>query len=348
MQVQQTRADSGQPVTRRDVPRDGAAGRLRRLHLTASSRSSCMPILSLIYHGDVSGSSSTRSSAARRRSSRCWRSSRTRRSSARSAPSLGAPIQLMPGHDDAWRGPFNLGALVPMLDEGSLSGATSSAASASSRSGASIVTAIGLARALPPEDARNIAIALFVVYCLIVAASSSRSLGRCRQVDNGMSRKKKIFIGLAHRRRARRRSAYANLGLKRDDRRRRSPSRRSSSTISRRSSRRAARSSRRSRSTSAPRRWARSSTSRSNEGDVVTQGPAAARRSTRATSRPRCRTARPAWRRRKSQLDQTQGADRELEGRAAARPRTRCGGRSEMCKAGLLPREHATSAPRTT
>jgi hypothetical protein len=77
---------------------------------------------------------------------------------------IGAPIQLMQGKMTAG-GPFNLGALVPMLDENSTLATLLGATSVFAIWGL-IVTAIGLA-VLYRRKALNISIGLIVTYTLI-------------------------------------------------------------------------------------------------------------------------------------------------------------------------------------
>ena len=79
---------------------------------------------------------------------------------------IGAPIQMMQG-TITMGGPFNLGALVPFLDEASPIRATLGSISVFTLWGI-IVTAIGLG-VLYHRKTRNIAIALLVVYVLITA-----------------------------------------------------------------------------------------------------------------------------------------------------------------------------------
>ena len=127
----------------RAVPGDASSAPVRRLLRRSSACSSSLPIVRCSSRRST-GRSSTRSSAARRRSSRCWPSSPIPRSSRRSARVVGAPIHVCAGRR-CMGGPFNLGALVPMLERAASLASCSRQSSASSRSGASIVTAIGLA-----------------------------------------------------------------------------------------------------------------------------------------------------------------------------------------------------------
>lgn len=80
---------------------------------------------------------------------------------------LGAPIMLMQG-TMSMSGPFNLGALVPMLDETSLFARVLGATSVFTLWGI-VVTAIGFATLYRRKTA-NIAIALLVAYLVLVTA----------------------------------------------------------------------------------------------------------------------------------------------------------------------------------
>ena len=83
---------------------------------------------------------------------------------------LGLPIQLMRGQV-SFTGPFNLGALAPMLEEGSKM-ATVLGAIDVFRIWAAIVTGIGLG-VLYKRSGRNIAIALVLVYLLLTIGLAS-------------------------------------------------------------------------------------------------------------------------------------------------------------------------------
>jgi hypothetical protein len=83
---------------------------------------------------------------------------------------LGLPIQLMRGQV-SFAGPFNLGALAPMLEEGSKL-ATILGSIDVFRLWASIVTGIGLG-VLYKRSGRNIAIALVLVYLLLTIGLAS-------------------------------------------------------------------------------------------------------------------------------------------------------------------------------
>ena len=174
-------------------------------------------------------------------------------------------------------------------------------------------------RALPPQvDAHRVSSDRALPWSSSARRCSCRLFRRsaAQRVSRMMSRGKRSHRARTHRRRPSAGLAYANLGLtrtssavghRREDRAR---------ATSRPSCRRAARSSRRRPSTSAPRPWARSSTSRSPRA-TCHEGPTAARdrpaQSRDDGAEPRGQPGVGA-----SRSSTRRGADRELAGGAAA------------------------------
>ena len=244
-------------------------------------------------------------------------------------------------------GPFNLGALAPMLDEGSFLSRFLGFISVF-RSGASIVLRSAW-RCSTGARRRTSRSRLIVVYLSSSTGVLDFGLafGRFRRVHNRMSRKKKDH----HRARASSwcsaGSPYANLGVE-AARRRTTVNVEKIETARPRVHRLGERQdpAEDARSTSAPRRWARSSNLEVDEGDMVTKGQLLLQIDPRNLE-TRCRTARPAWRPRESQLDQTKA---QIENaRVALREAEDTLRRQErLCKAGLLPREQLRARARTT
>ena len=102
------------------------------------------------------------------------------------------------------------------------------------------------------------------------------------------------------------------------------------------------------RSTSAPRRWARSSSSTVREGDVVKKGQLLLQIDPKQPRDARCRTARRASRPRESQLEQTKAQIENAQASRSSRRRTTLKRAGSACARPASFRASTTSGRRTT
>ena len=154
---------------------------------------------SLLFAGALLGGLQRASSAAPPRSSRCWRRHASQVIAALGA-SIGAPIQLHAGHDHDGR-PVQPRRARPIPRRQLVAPNVLGSISVFTHLGRRSSTAIGWAcsTAARPATSRSRSSSSTSSSS---AASSSMFSSRSRALDNRMTRKKKVFIGLGRRRRA--------------------------------------------------------------------------------------------------------------------------------------------------